>query len=164
MIRRPTSLCATPSADVWLAQGVTARAQSRLNGPARRAQNSTGFEYLSFEFRTGFESDPKIAQNRPPLPLYLRNACSDLGAGFATVQVTPNVVQNTSARPIQNPRSTVSRPFRDEWGQKRPKNGPYQTSADETDAEFLLSGVSFTPGSRQVVWQGLHGALCAAVS
>ena len=72
-MRRPISLCATPSADVWLAQGVTARAQSRLNGPARRAQNSTGFEYLSFEFRTGFESDPKIAQNRPPLPLYLRN-------------------------------------------------------------------------------------------
>ena len=44
------------------------------------------------------------------------------------------------------------------------ENGPYQTSADETDAGFLPSVVIFTRGSRQVVWQGLHGALCAAVS
>ena len=163
-MRRPTSLCATPSADVWLAQGVTARAQSRLNGPARRAQNSTGFEYLSFEFRTGFESDPKIAQNGPPLPLYLRNACSDLCRLFATVQVPQNVVQNTRDYKLWNPRSTVSRPFRDAWVQKRPKNGPYQTSTDETDAGFLPSVVMFTPGSRQVARGGAHGALRAAVS
>ena len=56
------------------------------------------------------------------------------------------------------------RPFRDAWVQKRPKNGPYQTSADETDAEFLPSGVSFTPGSRQVARGGAHGALWSAVS
>lgn len=67
-------------------------------------------------------------------------------------------------RQLWGPRSTVSRPFRDEWVQKRPKNGPYQTSTDETDAEFLLSGVSFTPGSRQVARGGAHGALWSAVS